>query len=281
MVKPIKKRVPKAANEQEPVEAQTAEPDVDEAPAPELIAGGLADQDDDRFTKRTAGLFHWIIQNGKLLSGVGVAIALGVGGWVIVQSSASSKDAEATRAFLSAVETEATAISALDEAGAAPSTEARLKQLEKARTLYTSAKDSFSGQRVAGLAQLGLAGVQLELGQTAEAIAQYDAFVAQGSKDPFAQAVALQAKAAAQENAGDIGAAKQSLEALKSVDAQSFGLLAELELGRIEEGAGQGAAALSRYKAAKTTYAQALELPSNRGYKLELERREARLGQAL
>lgn len=287
MVKRIKKRIPKAdAPETEVMDDEdgtdAAEGEGDEGPAPEPVADGLASTADDGFTQKTAGMFQWFIQNKKLLIGVAVVAIGGVSVWSFMQRNQAKADAEASTAFLSAAEAAAKANPLAPPANGAEALtgDARRGQLEKARTLFASARDSYASRPVSTLAQLGFAGVQLDLGESADAAAQYDTYLAKTKGDLFSQAVALQGKSVALENQGKTADAIKALEALKALDEKTFGIFAELEIGRLMEASGDATGARTRYRTLAEKRAAELDEMSNREAKAEIEKRIARLGEA-
>lgn len=295
MVKRIKKRIPKAdapegavdTDDEDEDAAEGAEGDgaaeagLDagpEGPAPDL--GGLASANDDAFTQKTAGIFKWVIDNGKLLAAVGAVAVIGVGAYVWMQRGDFKADAQATAAFIGANEAATKASPLLTNETSPLVGDAQRSQLEKARTLFAATKDTYKDRKVAGLATLGLAGTELELGKPAEALALYDAYLNTKPADAFAQAVALQGKAVALENQGKHADAVKVFEALKALDGKAFGLFAELEIGRLEEASGNVQGAKARYEALTKARAAELEDLANRGIKAEIEKRLARLGAA-
>ncbi|MCA9546776.1 MAG: tetratricopeptide repeat protein [Myxococcales bacterium] len=282
MVKRIKKRIPKAEEPELELEDGAGEPGTGEPAAiefeaePQSLGEQIEAMAEDEFTEKTAGLFKWIIENGKVLAAVGI-IAVGAGiAYNVMQSSGHSKNAEASAAFFGAAEAQAKASPIA--AGEAPSADERKAQLEKARQLYQSTQTSYSDRKVAALAGFGLAGVQAGLGDQDAALKGFDAFLGQAEVDPFAKIVAMQAKATAQENKKDFAGAIATWEAVKAADAKAYGLLAGLEIGRLQEQQSKPDAARKTYEALKKDHAEELEGMAGRAYKAELDKRLGRLG---
>ncbi len=281
MVKRIKKRIPKAEAPEVEIEdgADGAGPaEIEFETAPQTLGEQIEAMAEDDFTEKTAGLFKWIIENGKVLAAVGV-IAIGGGiAYNMVRTGDHAKNAEATASFFGAVDAYEKAIPAPGGDALAP--EARKAQLENARTLFESTRTSYSDRKVAGLASLGLAGTQAALGDDASALKGYDAFLGQAEVDPFAKVVALQAKATVQENAKDIAGAIASWQAIKAADAKAYGLMAGLEIGRLLELQGKTSEARALYEGLKKDHAEALEGLTGRGLKADIDKRLGRLGDA-
>lgn len=280
MVKPIKKRIPKADEEAAEIEFDL-EDESGASNEPITIGDQITAMADDEFTEKTAGLFKWIIDNGKVLAAVSALGVAGVVGYTLMERGDHAADAEASAAFFGAAEAadKARPLGA-PKAGETQTAEAKKGQLEKARLLFESTKTSYDGRRVAQLAGLGEAGTHAALGQHDKALAGYETFIAGKDVDPFAKVVALQAKATVQENKKDFTGALATWTAIRDQDTKAFGLMAGMNMGRLLETQGKAAEARAAYEKLQKDFAEALGEMPNRAFKADLEKRLARLEKA-
>ena len=130
------------------------------------------------------------------------------------------------------------------------------------------------------LATLGQAGAQVDLGKPKDAVALYDAVLADATTERLARATALQGKATALEAAGDAAAARAAWGELGALDPQAYGLMAGLQAGRLLEKMGKTAEARSHYEKLQKDFDAALGEFAGRAYKAEIERRLGQLGDA-
>ncbi|MCA9527287.1 MAG: tetratricopeptide repeat protein [Myxococcales bacterium] len=270
MVKRIRKRIPKAEAPEGVTEgAEELEEAVEEAP-PADLAAELDAMGEDGFTRRTAGLFKWVVEKRKLLLGGLVVVAGGAAAYAYSQRHSAAAAEEASAAF---------------QAGAGPYVEAhragpdakgadeKKVSIEKAAREFESARSAYGERRVAALATLGLASAKFDLGQLDEAIKLYDDFLGRPDTDPFAKALALQGKAAAQEQKGDLPGAIATWKLVEGLDRDAYGLMAGVSVGRLMEAQGKGGEARAHYEKLQKDYSAALEDLPNRPVKVELERR--------
>ena len=105
----------------------------------------------------------------------------------------------------------------------------------------------------------------------------YDDFLGRPDTDAFARSLALQGKAAAQEQKGDIAGALETWKAVEGLDRAQYGLLSGVQVGRLLEGQGKGAEARTHYERLQKDFSAALDEMANRPLKVEIERRIAAL----
>ena len=281
MVKRIKKRIPKQDADGE-FEGDDLAEDVDDpsradgdggafdddnvaGEAPNIRAQ-LEDMADDTFTRKTASVFGWIIEKKSLLIGVGVVLVVGVGIYMFTQRSQTAAAEEAAAAF---------------QVGADPYVEAsrtddadkRTADIAKAAGAFETARSQYKDRRISALATLGLAGASFDQGKAAEAETLYGEFLARPDTDPFAKAIALQGKAVALEQKGDLPGAVEAWKAMETQDRDAFGLIANVQVGRLLEAQGKGDAAKAHYTKVQADYAKSLEDLPNRSMKAQIERR--------
>jgi tetratricopeptide (TPR) repeat protein len=281
LVKRIKKRIPK---KEEPVEAglegetdaegalDAGDPD-DEAP-PVDASAELTTLTEDKFTQRTAGVFQWLVDHRKLLLAGAAVVAVGAGVYLFSQRHSRSASEEAAGAFQAGATPYVDAHRASPESKAA---DAKKAQIEKAAQEFENTRSTYGDRRVAALATLGLAGAKFDLGQSDEAIKLYDDFLGRPDTDAFARSLALQGKAAAQEQKGDLAAAIETWKAVEGLDRAQFGLLSGVQVGRLLEAQGKGAEARTHYERLQKDFSAGLDEMANRPLKVEIERRVAAL----
>lgn len=277
MVKRIKKRIPK---EETPAIDPAAQVD-----ASENIDEQLDDLAEDKFTQYTADVFKWVVHHRVAILVVlfgGVAL-IGAIGFVssrreegVEQASAAFQ--EAATAYGNAIEPATPSLDPEKPAEPKADPQARQANLEKARTAFETVVKEHGDRPVSGLATLGLASVDFELGKPAEALSRYDQVLARSDLDPFTKAVVLQAKAAALETAGKPEDALKVWKDVEAVDKASYGLLARVATGRILEAKGDLAGARQTYQQAQKDFADVIDQAANRPHKAEIERRLGRLG---
>lgn len=273
MVKRIKKRIDKI----EPDEVDAAELAEAEAPAGGLAAE-LAAADDDQFTRKTASVFKWFIDRRGPLIAVGVVAIIGVAIYVYMDRKKAAGSEEATASFMvgaDAYQKYVEGVFAADSEGAPADLPA---QLEKSAAAFAATKATYKDSGLAELAGVGHAGAQLDLGKYDEALAGYDAVLADTGLDPLLKAIALQGKAAALDSKGDHAGAIAAWQALEGLNRDVYGLTANLEIARLQEASGKSAAARTTYEKIKKDYEKALESFTNRSFKSDIERGLARLG---
>ncbi len=287
MVKRIKKRIAKQDDELEAGEGTGEAPiDAEDAlPAGDLRAE-LQSLAEDDFTRKVAGGFQWIIDQRTLLIGAGAVVAIGAIAYALMNRTQESATQEAAAAFYDAARTYIDAQGG-DEAvapGVAPaptlSPDERAKRVAKAEAGFASAKQAYADKKIAVLATLGQAGAQVDLGKPKDAVALYDAVLADASTERLVRATALQGKAAALEAAGDPGAARAAWSELGALDSEAYGLMAGLQAGRLLEKAGKAAEAKAHYEKLQKDFEAALSEFAGRAYKAEIERRLGQLGDA-
>ncbi len=272
MVKRIKKRVPK---KEEPVEAglegeATADAEAEGEAPPVDFSAELPPVGDDKFTQKTAGMFQWLVDHRKLLLAGAAVVAVGVGVYLFSQRHSRSATEEAAQAFQAGATPYVDAHRASPESKAA---DAKKGEIEKAAKEFENTRSRYGDRRVAALATLGLAGAKFDLGQADEAIKLYDEFLGRPDTDAFARGLALQGKAAAQEQKGDIAAAIETWKAVEGLDRAQYGLLSGVQVGRLLEGQGKGAEARTHYERLQKDFSAALDEMANRPLKGEIERR--------
>ncbi len=285
MVKRIKKRVTKQPEETEAevggLDEQGAD-DASAAPSASSFRAELESLGEDEFTRRVAGGVSWIVDNrGLIITGV-VLAAAAVIAIVVFQGQKRSGSEEASTAFYDAAETygEAHARPAPGSTEPTLTPEQRKAQVEKAQQGFARTRTTYGETPVAALAALGEATTQLELGDAAAAAKLYDAALGDTDLEPFAKAIALQGKAAALEQTGDLAGAVETWKALEGLNRDAYGLLAGMQMGRLYEAQGKGGEAKALYERVKTDHAASLDELPNRGLKAELDKRLARLGDA-
>ena len=279
MVKRIKKRIPKqdAADGEfdgEALASDGVDIDIDagafddgvpdEAPN---IRAQLEDMADDEFTRKTASIFGWIIEKKTVLIGIAAVIVVGVGIYMFTQSSKSAAAEEAAAAFQVGADPYVEASRTADDA------EKRKASIAKAAGAFETARTQYKDRRISALATLGLAGANFDQGKAGEAQTLYTEFLARPDTDPFAKAIALQGKAVALEQKGDLGGAAEAWKAMEGLSSDAYGLLANVQIGRLLEAQGKGDAAKAHYTKVQADYAKSLEELPNRGMKAQIERR--------
>ncbi|MCB9539650.1 MAG: tetratricopeptide repeat protein [Myxococcales bacterium] len=287
MVKRIKKRIPKQDDELETGEGTgEGSAELDDAPPPGDLRAELQSLAEDDFTRKVAGGFQWMMDKRYLLVGVGAVAIIGVFAYAMMHRTKESATQEAAAAFYDAARTyidaqggeEATA------PGVAPapalSAEERNKRVSKAAAGFEATKQAYGDKKIAVLATLGQAGAQVDLGKPKDAVALYDAVLADATTERLARATALQGKATALEAAGDAAAARAAWGELGALDPQAYGLMAGLQAGRLLEKMGKTAEARSHYEKLQKDFDAALGEFAGRAYKAEIERRLGQLGDA-
>lgn len=278
MVKRIKKRIEK--EESDPADVDGAIED--EAPIGEGgLAAELAAADDDEFTRKTASVLQWIADRRALVLG-GVAVAIiGVGVYAYTHRQKAAGSEEATASFMKGADAYQKYIEGIVGQGpeGAPADDLPAR-LEKARTAFADTQRDYPASGLSKLAAVGLAGSELELGKFDEALKNYEQVTASGETDVLVMAVALQGKAAALDSKGDKAGAIAAWTALGALNPTVFGLSSQIEIARLQESMGQLDKAKATYEKIQKDFKEALEGFGNRGYKSEIERSLARLGQA-
>lgn len=276
MVKRIKKRIEKVEAEAEPTDG----------PSPEDLAGGglsaeLAAADDDEFTRKTATLLQWVVDNRGMLIALAVLAVVGISAFAFMDRSKAAGSEEATAAFMAGADAYQEYVEGVlgqgVEAAPAEDLEARLG---KAASAFQSTQTTYKDSPLAQLATIGLAGTHLDQGKAEDAAAGYEKVLADAQLDPMLKAIALQGKAASLESKGDKAGAIAAWQALEAVNAEIYGLTAGLEVARLQEALGKKAEARATYEKLQKDYAEALESFANRSYKGDIERGLARLGPA-
>ncbi|MBU0550500.1 tetratricopeptide repeat protein [Myxococcota bacterium] len=271
MVKRIKKRIPK---KEEP--EQTIEPGEGEE-APQEDAGLRAELStiaDDGFTEKTAKFFQWLLDNRlPVLGTIGLLAVLLIG--VAVYQRMEREAREAASASFSVAHKAYQEASAVE--GKPGDEHAAL--LNKARDAFEATIKDHSDQPITAVAALGLAGAEMDLGNHKKAITFYDKAL-QADLDTFTRVIALQGKATAQEDSGDLAGAMLTWQTVGNVDSALYGLDAALQVGRLLEANKKTAEALTHYQKTLQDNAARFEGVAHRMIKHELEQRIARLGGA-
>lgn len=284
MVKRIKKRIPKQDTPEDEVDgidvdAADGEAEIDDDGGldaesdgdPKDIRAQLTDLADDEFTRKTASIFGWIIEKKTILIAL-LVIGLGaVGVYVFSQRSKDAASEEAAAAFQAGADPYVEAASEAEDAAK------RTAGVEKAATAFEAARTQYGDRRISALATLGLAGARFDQGKAADAQGLYDDFLNRPDTDPFAKAIALQGKAVALEEKGDLAGASEAWKALEGMSREAYGLLAGLQIGRLLEAQGKAPEAKAHYGQLQKDYATALDELPNRSFKAEVERRLAAL----
>lgn len=286
MVKRIKKRIAKADDPNATDDELGEGTDLSDEATVDLREE-LASLAGDDFTRRIAGGFQWVLDNQRMLIAAAAVVIVGLVGYTLMQRSSKAATAEASGSFQQAADTYMEAYE-IDEAGAqrgqAPTPKLDAKErkarIEKARQGFAATQTAFAKDRIANLAALGLAGAELDLGKSAEAVKLYEQVAGNPALDPFARAVALQGKAVALENKGDKKGAIDAWNAVADLDKASFGLLAGVQVGRLLTVSGDKAGAKKQYESLKKEYGAELDGLSGRQFKAEIDRRLAELGEA-
>ncbi|MGK0360901.1 MAG: putative negative regulator of RcsB-dependent stress response [Bradymonadia bacterium] len=281
MVKRIKKRIPKqdADGELEGEFAAGAEGsaadgalvasgvDDDGLNEPPDIRAQLEDMADDGFTRKTASAFGWLIEKKTMLIGIAAVVVVGVGIYMFTQRSKNAAAEEAAAAFQVGADPYVEASRTADDA------EKRKAGIAKAAGAFETARTQYKDRRISALATLGMAGVNFDQGKADEAQALYTEFLARPDTDPFAKAIALQGKAVALEQKGDLAGASDAWKAMEGLSRDAYGLIANVQIGRLLEVQGKGDAAKAHYAKVQTDFAKSLEDLPNRGMKAQIERR--------
>jgi tetratricopeptide (TPR) repeat protein len=276
VVKRIKKRIPK---EETPELDPAAQVD-----APENLDEQLDELAEDKFTQYTADVFKWVVRHRVAILGllIGGAVLIAGASFVAHRREAGVEQAsaafqEAATAYGKAIEPAAPSLDPeRPEAKADP--QARQANLEKARTGFESVVKEHGDRPVSGLATIGLASVDYDLGKPGDALARYDEILGKADLDPFTKIVVMQAKAAALETAGKPDDAIKVWKDVEAADKAVYGLQARVATGRILEAGGDAAGARQTYQQAQKDLADVIDQAANRPYKAEIERRLARLG---
>lgn len=282
MVKRIKKRIPKQEDPAEEVEGledgSAGAIDVaaddgfdDEDAAPKDIRAQLTEMADDEFTRKTASVFSWIIEKKTILIGLTVVALAGIGVYMFTQRNKNAAAEEAAAAFQAGADPYVEAARQADEA------DKRTANIDKAATAFEAARTQYTDRRVSALATLGLAGARFDQGKAADAQGLYDEFLGRPDTDPFAKAIALQGKAVSLEEKGDLKGAAEAWKAIEGLSRDAYGLLANVQIGRLLESQGKAAEAKTHYTQIQKDFAEALEELPNRSLKAEVERRLAAL----
>lgn len=282
MVKRIKKRIPKQdadAGEGEDVAEGIDGASIDGALAdadfaadaaadePQNIRAQLEDMADDQFTRKTATVFGWIIEKKTMLIAIAALIVVGVGIYMFTQRSKSAAAEEAAAAFQVGADPYVEASRTADDA------EKRKASIAKAAGAFETARTQYKDRRISALATLGMAGVNFDQGKADEAKALYGEFLARPDIDPFAKAIALQGKAVAAEQKADYAGATEAWKAMEALNRDAYGLIANVQIGRLLEAQGKGDAAKAHYTKVQADFAKSLEDLPNRGMKAQIERR--------
>jgi predicted negative regulator of RcsB-dependent stress response len=286
MVKRIKKRV--AKNEEAADVLDGASEPMDEPTSFDQQMDELAD---DRLTSVLASWTKLIVGNRGLIV-VGSVLAVGaVFALQMVEKSQEGSAAEAAQSFQVATESYAKAIpqefaksgfltpdsdEPKDAKAATP--EVVTAALKKADKEFAATETSYSDSAIATLATMGRASAQYDLKNAAGALTHYSKVAQAPVLMPMAKAVALQGKAAAQENEGKLEDALKTWQSIKAVDSSSLGLLAGLQEARILEASKRGPDAVKTYEALQKTYAKLLGDFRNADKKALIERRLQILG---
>lgn len=289
MVKRIRKRVAKNEN----TAPDAAEDLGGEAPDAPEVAGTPEEQaanfraeleslGEDDFTRTVAGGVSWVVENrGLIIAGIGIAAAVVVA-ILVMQGQKTSGTEEAATAFGDASKTylEAVQPAAPGSEEKTLSAEERTARIEKAAQAFERTRQAYGDSAISHLSALGEASTRMDLGDTAKALTLYDQVLGAPKLTPMTQAMALQGKASALEDKGDIDGAIGAWKALEGVDKDAFGLMAGMQTGRLLEGQGKGAEAKALYERIQADHAANLDQLANRALKADLERRIARLGRA-
>jgi predicted negative regulator of RcsB-dependent stress response len=285
VVKRIKKRIPKQENPAETegeefadeVGAQAAaaapemdglDPDLPSDAEPGDIRTQLAEMADDEFTRKTASAFSWIIEKKTVLISLAVIGLVGVGIYMFTQSSKTAAAEEAAAAFQNGADPYV-------ESSAGDDAAKRKEQIDKAVTAFETTRAQYKDRRISTLATLGLAGARFDQGKNDDAKTLYDEFLGRPDTDPFAKAIALQGKAVALEDKGDHQGAVDAWKAVEGLSRDAYGLMANVQIGRLLEASGKNDAAKAHYTKVQTDYSKALEELSNRALKAQIDRRLA------
>ena len=275
MVKRIRKRTEKNENTPE------VDPDsIGHEDGSSSLRNELAQLGEDGFTRQLASGMAWMAENGVMLSVVAVVVFGGFIGIEAMEGKADADLAEASAAFQAAADAYSDSKAEAKE-GETPKPAAEVKStVEKAARDFASARKVYGEGRIATLAGLGEAGAAADLGEYDRAVKLYDGFLADTSIDAFARAIALQAKASAQESAGDIAGARGTWSTLAKLDTKAYGLVAGMQEGRLLEAEGKAAEAVKTYNRLKAEFAADLSGFGNREVKTALDRNLARLAEA-
>lgn len=296
MVKRIKKRIPKQEDPAELAEdGQAAEAGEFDAAsdAVDASAGGLnsalsdsdlsdaepanirtqlADMADDEFTRKTASAFGWIIEKKNVLIGLAVVALVGVGVYMFTQRSKSAASEEAAAAFQNGADPYV-------ESSAGDDAAKRKAQIDKAAGAFETTRSQYKDRRISALATLGLAGARFDQDKNDDAKTLYDEFLGRPDTDPFAKAIALQGKAVALEDKGDHAGAIEAWKGVEGLSRDAYGLMANVQVGRLLEASGKADAAKAHYTKVQADYSAELDEMSNRGLKAQIDRRLAVLAQ--
>ena len=277
LVKRIKKRIPKAETPAEDNQQQEAAEQ--ENPYEGSAEPALAGVGNDDFTRQTAKAFQWLLDH-KWPIIIGVA-ALLVALFTVshLQNARNRARVEATNRVMLAVK-DYQAVEKPAEGEEKVTAEAREAALKKAQSSFAQAEQETSGAAVSTLAALGSAGVAVDLGDDKAAVEKYDAVMAKANLDPLLYAVALQGKAVALENQGQLDGALDTWRQLSALDAKAFGLIGDFQVARILERQSKSEDARKQYERIQKDYAHDLDLLSNRALKADIEKHLALLGEA-
>ncbi len=281
MVKRIRKRIPKASEAPTPEEAE-AEAAAEEAAASGGLRAELAHLSDDEFTARTAQGLQWLLDNGKLVGAVVGAALVAMIAVYVMQRQKTAAAEEAAAAFNEASETYLTAYGWTSVPGETKTLtpEEKKAQIEKAQRRFADTETAFAERPVSILAAMGKAGAAFDLGKVDEALAGYDKILARTDLDPFARVIALQGRAAALESNEKLGDAIEAWRKVESLDAKAYGLMANLNVGRLLVASGKKGEAKALYEKLKKEHAEELGKFANRQAKTDIEKRLAALGDA-
>jgi hypothetical protein len=289
MVKRIKKRIDKSEQEEA---AQALENESAEGQA-SGFSRELDEMADDGFTTALVSMVKTVTgHRGILIAGVVLSVGSFVGFNMMEDSRRGSAEEAASAfnvasaAYIKEIPTELVQSGLLSYTpGAteakpdAPKDEAARKAaLTKAAKDFKLTIDQYQASSVAKIAKLGRASIDFDLGKLAEAKTEYKAVVASADLSPMAKAMALQGQAATQESEGDSAGALASWQALEKADQAAYGLLAGLQVARIQEATGDAAAAVKTYTALKTAHAKTLADFRNAAKKAQIDRRLQALG---
>lgn len=290
MVKRIKKRIPKAdGTESEGEElVEEVEDDAPEESATETLehlSDKLGEVNQDEFVDYGAKALEWVVKHRIKLVGVFVfAVGAATAAHFIAKSQRGEVEAKASE-FFDGTKPLAEARNLLPQLvmGATEKPkeplgpEERTKRLEAAAAAFNKAREANSGQPLAKVSGLGLAGARFELGKLDEALKLYDEVAGDEKVDPIARAMALQGRATTLEAQGKPADAIETWKRFEALNPKSYGLLAGMQIGRLLEGQGKAADAKTHYERVQKDNSKALEHMANGDIKRELERRLGRL----
>jgi tetratricopeptide (TPR) repeat protein len=206
----------------------------------------------DKFVTRSADVFNWLMDRRKPFGIAAVTLVVAIIAGIGVSSILNSRRAEASVLLEDAFEADLAPVVPLadrpkDLAKTNPDLllfETHKARMEEAKRRFEKAASELSGKPVGGIARLGLAAAQADLGAYDKAAAEYEKFLDESSSEAdWLKANALEGLGQVLEAQGKLDDARKRYKELGDLDAGDLSAIGKVHEARIAVAKGEKDAA--------------------------------------